>query len=205
MPAPAFDAIQAALRCYQAGQLAQAETLCQQILKASPKHPDGLHLSGMIASLMGRNEAAVDLISRAISIKPSCAMYYNLGSMLHDLGQLEAAVENYRKALRSSRISLRRTAIWGLCSRIKASSMRRSRVAAGRLCSSRILPRRTATWDLCSLIKASLTRRSRVAAKRWHSSRIRRGLQHPGECAQRYGQAGCGCSLFPPGAQAHAG
>jgi len=93
------DAIQAALGCYQAGQLAQAEALCQQILKASPKHPDGLHLSGMIASLMGRNEAAVDLIGKAISIKPSCAMYYNLGSMLHDLGQLEAAVENYRKAL----------------------------------------------------------------------------------------------------------
>ena len=96
---PIFDAIQDALGFYQAGQLAQADALCQQMLEAFPLHPDVLHLSGMIASQMGKNETAVELIGKAIRIKPSCAMYYNLGSMLHDLGRLEAAVENYRKAL----------------------------------------------------------------------------------------------------------
>lgn len=93
------DAMQSALGHYQAGQLAQADAICRQILVASPNHPDSLHLSGMIASQMGKNGIAVGLISKAISIKPSCAMHYNLGSILHDMGRLDAAVENYRKAL----------------------------------------------------------------------------------------------------------
>jgi Tfp pilus assembly protein PilF len=92
-------AIQAALEHHQAGRLPQAEAIYRQILQAAPNHPEALHLLGVIAHQTGKNEIAVELISKAIRINPSSSMYCNLGAALRNQGKLDAAVESYRKAL----------------------------------------------------------------------------------------------------------
>ena len=64
-------AIQAALVHHQAGRLPQAEAIYRQILQVAPNSPDALHFLGVIAYQMGKNEVAVELISKAISVNPS--------------------------------------------------------------------------------------------------------------------------------------
>jgi len=92
-------AIQSAVQHHNARRLDQAESIYQQILQAEPNHPDALHLLGVIAHQSGKNEIAVDLISKAIGVCPSASMYYNLGNALQSQGRIDEAVECYRKAL----------------------------------------------------------------------------------------------------------
>src|SRR5512134_1269713 len=60
--------IRAAIEYHQAGRLPQAEAIYQQVLQMQPDHPDALHLLGLIAHQVGKNEIAVMLISKAISL-----------------------------------------------------------------------------------------------------------------------------------------
>ena len=92
--------IQAAMEHHQAGRLPEAEAVYQQILQVVPHNPDALHLLGVIAHQKGENEIAAELIGKAIEVNPSGAKYNNIGLALHALGKLDAAAENYRKALR---------------------------------------------------------------------------------------------------------
>src|ERR1019366_487723 len=62
------ETIQAALDHHQAGRLAHAEAIYQQVLRVVPNQPDTLHYLGLIAHQTGKNEVAVELISRAISV-----------------------------------------------------------------------------------------------------------------------------------------
>jgi len=91
--------IKAAMAHQQDGRLSQAASIYQQILLSEPGNTDALHLSGLIALQTGQLDTAVELISLAISIKPSGPMYYNLGLVLQTQGKLNAAVENYRKVI----------------------------------------------------------------------------------------------------------
>lgn len=97
--ASAREVLQAALEHHQAGRLPQAEALYQQILQVTPNHPDALHLLGALAHQVGKNEIAVELISKAIGARPSSLMHYNLGLALNAQGKLDAAVASYRNAL----------------------------------------------------------------------------------------------------------
>jgi tetratricopeptide (TPR) repeat protein len=45
-----------AVRCHQAGQIAEAEHLYQKILAIDPKHIDSLHSLGLIAHQLGSYE-----------------------------------------------------------------------------------------------------------------------------------------------------
>jgi protein O-GlcNAc transferase len=63
----AFDL---ALRQHRAGRLREAENLYRQILAQRPAHVEALHFLGVIAHQMGRNDIAVDLIRRAIALRP---------------------------------------------------------------------------------------------------------------------------------------
>jgi len=91
--------LRVAIEHHQAGRLLQAEAIYRRILQAAPNNPDALHLLGLIAHQTGKFETAVDLISRAIGIKPSGPMYYNLGVSLQAQGKLDAAISSYRQAL----------------------------------------------------------------------------------------------------------
>jgi len=95
-PAPSFAD---ALAQHQAGRLIEAQTMYQAILRQQPDHADALHLLGALAQQQGDHAAAVEYISRAIRIKPSAQMHYNLGVALQAQDNLDAAIENYRQAV----------------------------------------------------------------------------------------------------------
>lgn len=89
-----------ALQHVQAGRLAEAERLFQQVLAVNPRHADSLHLLGVIAYQTGRRDLAVDLIRKAIAINPrEASLQSNLGNLFLQQGRLDEAVACYRKAI----------------------------------------------------------------------------------------------------------
>src|SRR5450755_4113657 len=91
--------LQQAVGLHQAGRLAEAKLLYQQILLAQSRHPDALHLMGVIFLQSGDNARAVEMISQAIAIRPGDpAPYMNIGLALKALGRPDQALENYDKA-----------------------------------------------------------------------------------------------------------
>jgi tetratricopeptide (TPR) repeat protein len=89
-----------ALRFHQRGQLAEAERIYRQILELDPHHADSLHLLGVLAHQVGRNDIAVELIRKAIaSDKRPAAFHSNLGTAFQALGKLEEAAACYERAL----------------------------------------------------------------------------------------------------------
>jgi predicted O-linked N-acetylglucosamine transferase (SPINDLY family) len=98
--ATADQSVQIGLAYHQAGQLADAYDAYQQALKASPNHPDALHLLGMVAHQINDHALAVELINLAISINPNAPNYYcNLGTVLQAQGKLDEAIANFRQAI----------------------------------------------------------------------------------------------------------
>ena len=87
------QALDLAIQHHSAGDLPSAENIYQLILQTDPDHPDALHLLGVISHQKGENERAVDLITKALAIKPNFAEAHNsLSASLHELGKLEEAV-----------------------------------------------------------------------------------------------------------------
>jgi Flp pilus assembly protein TadD len=102
---PPSDAVarlfQQAIVLHRGGRLAQAEAGYRQVLALDPRHADSLNFLGVAAAQNGRNEAAVELIGRAIRLRGSVADYHdNLGLALLALGRLDEAGNSHRKALR---------------------------------------------------------------------------------------------------------
>jgi tetratricopeptide (TPR) repeat protein len=85
---------------HQAGNLREAETLYRSILQTEPGNPDALHLLGVIAHQVGRNDLAVEYIKQALRGRPLFpAAYNNLGISLRDLGRLDEAIVCYDQAV----------------------------------------------------------------------------------------------------------
>ncbi|MBI4938883.1 MAG: tetratricopeptide repeat protein [Nitrosomonadales bacterium] len=93
------QAFQTALGHYQAGRVPQAVAIFQQILQAEPSHPDALHFLGVISLQGGNLAGAIELIGKAIHVKPNSLMHYNLGLALRAQGKLDDAAASYRKAI----------------------------------------------------------------------------------------------------------
>lgn len=95
--------MQTAIAHHQAGRLAEAEALYRQVLARFPRHPDALHMLGLLAHHLGRNDVAVHLIGQAIRITPKhAACHSNLGNVLKAQGRLDEAIRSYRRALKLS-------------------------------------------------------------------------------------------------------
>ena len=85
---------------YQSGRVKEAEDVCHQILAVVPRHPDVLHMLGVVAAQAERFEEAVSFFSKAIKAKKDEPLfYYHLGLALQKLGRTEDASEKYKKAL----------------------------------------------------------------------------------------------------------
>ncbi len=98
------ETLSQAMQQHQAGNLQQAEQLYRQILQVFPYHADALHLLGLMAYQLGRNEVAVEYINKAISANPIFSPFHcNLGAGLSRQGRLAEAEASYREALRSRR------------------------------------------------------------------------------------------------------
>ena len=94
------QAIDLAVQHHTAGDLPKAESIYKQILKADPNQPMALHLFGPVAHQVGKNDIAVDFITKALILKPDYVeAHSNLGNALKALGKLDAAVASYNKAI----------------------------------------------------------------------------------------------------------
>jgi tetratricopeptide (TPR) repeat protein len=88
------------VRHQNAGDFEKAKAIYVLILKADPDHPVALQLLGVIAHQVGENDIAVELITKAVTIKPAYEEgHYNLGIALKEQGKLEQAIASYHKAL----------------------------------------------------------------------------------------------------------
>jgi Tfp pilus assembly protein PilF len=87
------QALEIAMRRHRDGQLAIAQDIYRKVLAQRPDHSDALHLLGLIATGVGKTEAGIELIRRAIAINPGVANYHsNLGNALARLGKFDEAI-----------------------------------------------------------------------------------------------------------------
>lgn len=86
---------------HQGGALEVAEKLYHEALRCDPRHPDALHMLGVLAYQRGQSRTAVEYLCQAISANNVNADYYcTMGAANHDLGCYEEAVANYQQALK---------------------------------------------------------------------------------------------------------
>lgn len=92
--------LQKAMQQHQAGRLGEARSQYQRLLRAAPRHPDALHLLGVLEAQTGQHARAAQLIRRAIEARPREAMFHNnLGNVCIEQGRFDEAEACYRRAL----------------------------------------------------------------------------------------------------------
>jgi predicted O-linked N-acetylglucosamine transferase (SPINDLY family) len=69
-------------------------------LQRHPDHADAIHLLGVVTAKQGRIEPAIDLVRRAIVLKPDWPVaHYHLGNLLQMRELLDLAIESYQRAI----------------------------------------------------------------------------------------------------------
>jgi tetratricopeptide (TPR) repeat protein len=87
------------LELHRAGRLSESKGFYEQALAIQPRHPDALHLSGILALQCGDPERAVELIQRAIAVQPgNPAFHANLGQAFLAAHRVDAANAAFRRA-----------------------------------------------------------------------------------------------------------
>ena len=85
---------------HQAGRLAEAEAVYQQILKTSPCNFDALHLLGIMHYQRGNHANAIRYIDLALDTNPkTAAAHSNRGNALLALKRLDEALASYDRAI----------------------------------------------------------------------------------------------------------
>src|SRR5215469_12884968 len=94
------QSIDDALREHAAGRLPQAEAIYRRILAEHPNHPGALHLLGVALSQQGNKTAAIDHISRAITLDPNAPNFHsNLALVYLENGEPEKAIAACQRTL----------------------------------------------------------------------------------------------------------
>jgi tetratricopeptide (TPR) repeat protein len=97
------DVLTNALELHQAGQWSRAAQLYRRVLQAEQHNADALHLLGVLHHQQGNHTQAVELIGRAVVLRPGVAAFHaNLAEAFRALGQFERAAGCCRAALRLS-------------------------------------------------------------------------------------------------------
>ena len=87
-------------RLLQAGKLAEAEAAGRAILARKPGDAQALHLLGLVLAQSGRREEGLALLDRSIvGAMRNAAFLNNRARVLVDLGRMEGAERDLRKAL----------------------------------------------------------------------------------------------------------
>lgn len=88
------------LRCLQAGDLARARRLFEDVLAANPADVNARHFLGLTFLQAGDAESAVAQITQAVALKPGAAtMLSNLGSAHFARENFDAAIAAFTQAL----------------------------------------------------------------------------------------------------------
>ena len=99
-PLPAEKAFALAEQRQAAGQLADAEALCRDILRANAGHAPAMHLLGVIHHQAGQLPAAIEWVGRAVRTDGRVALWRcNLGEMHRQAANADQAMAEGRRAL----------------------------------------------------------------------------------------------------------
>lgn len=94
------SAMEMAIELHKRGELEEASTLYNDILKVVPEHPDALHFLGVASHQVGHTERAIELVEQSLEMVPGNPdALNNLANILRESGKLEKAEETYRKVL----------------------------------------------------------------------------------------------------------
>ncbi|HTJ92450.1 MAG TPA: tetratricopeptide repeat protein [Pararobbsia sp.] len=95
-----LNVLREAYAAHQRGRLAEAERGYLAALQQSPDEVDALHLLGVLRHQQGRHADAVELLRRAVALRPRFAgAHLNLGNAWKALRQFDEAQASYRAAL----------------------------------------------------------------------------------------------------------
>lgn len=87
------------LQAHRAGRLAEAKTFYQQALAEAPRHPDALHLAGVVALQSGQPELAVEHIKQAVEQLPDHPGFQgNLAQAYLAMNRVKEAHAAFRRA-----------------------------------------------------------------------------------------------------------
>jgi tetratricopeptide (TPR) repeat protein len=93
VPVEIAMALKEAVRLHARGDLAGAEMRYKAILREQPRSFDALHFLGVLRSQQGAHIEALDLILKALELKPASPQAHaNLGLALRKLGRFEEAL-----------------------------------------------------------------------------------------------------------------
>jgi hypothetical protein len=96
---PLQQLFESALQRHQAGRLAEAESLYRQVLAAEPRHALALQMLGLLAQRCGHIADAIGLLRQSVTIQPTAEANYNLGLLLVQSGDIEAAIPSFQLAV----------------------------------------------------------------------------------------------------------
>jgi protein O-GlcNAc transferase len=92
--------IDQAIAFAQAGDLAKAEALLDPLAKSDPDLPEVNHQLGMVYVRTGRTDAGLQLLRKAVAIRPEESLYWNnLGAACLAIERSQEAVDAVKKAL----------------------------------------------------------------------------------------------------------
>ena len=93
------NSFRAALAQHEAGQFEAAERLYRSVLRDQPRHPNALHMVGLLAQRRGRLQEAVTLMRRALELAPDVPEFHNnLGIALALAEGPESAIRHFAAA-----------------------------------------------------------------------------------------------------------
>ena len=99
-PMSVQQALETAMKLYQAGRFEQAKHICGQITQARPKLADARNLLGVILQAMEDSAEAVKELKKAIEINGNIAQYHsNLGEIERQRGNTDKAMYSLRRAI----------------------------------------------------------------------------------------------------------
>ncbi len=94
------DVLAAAIEMHRAGKLAAALPLYQAVLAQEQENADAWHLLGVLQHQQGDQAKAIELISRAVALRPGAfAFHANLAEAYRAQGQFDRAIGCCRVAL----------------------------------------------------------------------------------------------------------
>src|SRR5581483_7558366 len=77
---------QAGFAHFQSGRVVEAELCCQQALTLDERHPDALHLLGVLCFHAQQPDAAIEWIGRAVQQAPKAEYLLSLATVLERQG-----------------------------------------------------------------------------------------------------------------------
>src|ERR1051326_5167856 len=89
------EAVSIAIQLYNESRYVETEEVCRKVLAAVPNHLEALHVLGLVAHRVGRNDVAVQILSHVAANSPPTRadVYNNLGEAYRLLGRAQEALD----------------------------------------------------------------------------------------------------------------